>query len=66
MEWSKSFLSSSLLGVLLTVSATVTLADGVTASAVLGGTPFAIINYGPNIVKGRAVLVSESRVEAQK
>lgn len=66
MELSKSFLRSSLLGVLLTVSATATLADGVTASAILGGTPFAIINYGTNVVKGRAVLISDGRGDSTK
>lgn len=61
MQLSKSFFSSSLLSVLLAVPAATALAEGIEAKAILGGTPYAIINYGTNVVKGRATLVSDGR-----
>ena len=66
MQLSKSFLASSLLSVFLAVPATTALADAVEASAILGGTPFAITNYGTNVVKGRAILVSDERSDSSK
>lgn len=66
MQLSKSFFASSLLSVLLAVPATTALAEGVEASAILGGTPFAITNYGINVVKGRAILVSDGRGDRSK
>ena len=55
----KRFFISSAVGVLLALSATCVLADdGLSARAILGGSPFAVANYGPNVVKGVAVLTS--------
>ena len=62
----QSFLATSLLSVFLALPAATALADGAVASAILGGTPFAINNYGPNVVKGRAVLISDSRSDTTK
>lgn len=58
MKLVKSILATSLLSACLAVSATAALAEGVVANAILGGTPFALKNYGVNVVKGRAILVS--------
>lgn len=57
----QSFLATSLFGVFLALPAATALADGAVASAILGGTPFALKNYGTNVVKGRAILVSDGR-----
>lgn len=55
----KRFLLSSTVGALLAISATCALADEtVAAHALLGGSPFAVANYGINAVKGTAVLAS--------
>lgn len=59
MKLINSILATCLLTVLLAVPAGAALAEGAVASAVLGGTPFAITNYGTNVVKGRAILVSD-------
>lgn len=60
MKLSKSFFVSSLLSVFLTVPASAALAlDDVVAGAILGGTPFAVTNYGTNVVRGSATLVSD-------
>ena len=39
-------------------------ADNTIGSAILGGTPFALKNYGPNVVKGRATLVSSDKKDS--
>lgn len=65
MKLLKITLASSVLSVLLVVPATMAFADDVTAKAILGGTPFAIINYGANVVKGRTQLISEGRSGAK-
>lgn len=54
----KSIIASSLLSVCLAVPAASALAEGVSAGAILGGTPFALKNYGVNVVKGLSILVS--------
>jgi len=56
MKLSKSILVGCLLSVGMATSATAVLAEE--ASAILGGSPFALKNYGPNVVTGRATLVS--------
>jgi len=61
MQLMKSILAASLLALSLGVPAGAAWADDAVASAILGGTPFAITNYGPNVVRGRAVLVSNDR-----
>jgi hypothetical protein len=66
MKLFKSALAASLLSACLAVSATAALAEGVMASAVLGGTPYALKNYGVNVVKGRAILVSDERDDTSK
>ncbi len=62
----QSFLATSLFGIFLALPAATALADGAVASAILGGTPFAITNYGTNAVKGRAVLISDRRSDTTK
>lgn len=59
MKLNNAIWATGLLTVLLTVPTSPVLAEDLVAGAVLGGTPFAITNYGPNVVKGRAVLVSD-------
>lgn len=54
----RSFLTTGFLSVLLAIPATAVLAEETTAIAILGSTPFAHQNYGINVVKGRAELVS--------
>ena len=55
----KRFFVSSAVGALLAISATCALAtDIVGAVAILGGSPFAVANYGINVVKGVAILTS--------
>lgn len=55
----KHLLASSALAVLLAHSSSVTLADddnNTSARALLGSSPYAHLNYGVNVVKGRAEL----------
>ena len=66
MKSTKSFLVTSLLSASLALSATATMAEGVTARAILGATPFAHTNYGTNVVKGRAELVTDGRGTTSK
>ena len=63
MKWIKTTLATSLLGLSLALSVAPVSADNdnTVASAILGGTPFAVANYGPNVVRGRATLVSNNR-----
>lgn len=60
MKLTQSILATSLLSVFLFVPATATLAEHLAAKSILGATPFATTNYGTNLVRGRAELVSES------
>ena len=66
MKSTKSFLTTSLLSVFLAVPASAALAEDVAATAILGATPFAHENYGTNVVKGRAELVSDGRDASTK
>ena len=59
MKLMKALLATSLLA--LSYGASSAYADNTVGSAILGGTPFALKNYGPNVVKGRATLVSNDR-----
>ena len=59
MKSAKAFLTTSLLSALLAVPATAAFAEGTSALAVLGSTPFAHQKYGTNVVKGRAELAPE-------
>jgi len=47
------------IAALFAMSVPAAFADGVTASAILGASPFAHNTYGVNVVKGRAELVSD-------
>lgn len=58
MKSTKSFFAANLLGLLLAVSVTPVSAQGVVGNAILGGAPYAIDNYGANVLKGRAELIS--------
>ena len=60
MKLMKAIFATSLLALSLGTSGAV-YADNTVASAILGGTPFALKNYGTNVVKGRATLVSNDR-----
>lgn len=66
MKSRKSAFAASLLSMFMAVSATASWAEGVKASAVLGGTPYALKNYGVNVVKGRAILVSDEHDDTSK
>lgn len=66
MKLTKSILATSLLGVFLALPATPILAEGVTAKAILGGTPFAHTNYGKNVIRGRAELYSDDQGASTK
>lgn len=66
MKTSKSLLASSFLSIVLAVSATAAMAEGATARAILGATPFAHTKYGTNVVKGRAEIVSDGRGASSK
>lgn len=61
MKINKSLLTLSLLSGFLALPASAVLAEGISAKALLGATPFAHDNYGTNVVKGRAELVSAGR-----
>lgn len=61
MKSTKSIIATSVLSVFLAVPAGAAFADSANAKATLGGTPFAITNYGTNVVKGRAELISDNR-----
>ena len=66
MKSAKSFLLTSVLSATLALSATATMAEGLSARAILGATPFAHTNYGTNVVKGRAEIVSDGRGASSK
>lgn len=61
MKLRKCILAANLLTVFLAIPAGAAFAEDGVASAILGGTPFAITNYGKNVVKGHATLVSDGR-----
>lgn len=66
MNMIKSILAASLLSTCLSITATAAFAEDMIGSAILGGTPYAITNYGVNVVKGRAVLVSDQRANTSR
>ena len=66
MKSTQSFLTTSLLSALLAVPATAALAAETSALAILGSSPFAHQNYGTNVVRGRAELVSEGGAAAAR
>lgn len=61
MKSPRTLFATSLLAIVVAAAASPTLAQGTIASAILGGSPYAIDNYGANVVKGRAELVSDKR-----
>lgn len=61
MNSTQSFLAASFFSAFLAVSASAALAEDMAAGAILGGTPYAQENYGINVVKGHALLVSDQR-----
>ena len=66
MKSTKSFVATSLVSVFLAAAATSAFAGGTLASAILGGSPYAIDNYGANVVKGHAELVADGRSSNSK
>lgn len=56
-----TLLASSLLSLTLVTVALPARAEGALASAILGGSPYAVENYGANVVKGRAELLADGR-----
>jgi len=66
MKLIKPILAAGLLSACLAAFATAALAEGVMASAILGGTPYALKNYGVNVVKGRAILISDESDDTSK
>ncbi|MHB8915575.1 MAG: hypothetical protein ACYC4K_07155 [Thiobacillus sp.] len=60
MKSMKAILATSLLFLSYGMSGAA-VADNAVGSAILGGTPYALKNYGTNVVKGRATLVSNGR-----
>lgn len=61
MKSTRPLLASSLLSLALAAATLPARADGAIASAILGGSPYAIDNYGANVVKGRAELLADGR-----
>lgn len=66
MKTTRSLLALSLLGGFLALPASTAFAEATSARAILGATPFAHDNYGTNVVKGRAELVSAGRGNSSK
>ena len=61
MKTTRSLFASTLVSLVLAVTAMPAQADGALASAILGGSPYAIDNYGANVVRGRAELLADGR-----
>lgn len=61
MKATRSFLAPALLTLALGTVAAPTLADSALARATLGGSPYAVDNYGANVVRGRAELMADGR-----
>ena len=66
MKSARSLFAASLVSVLWTVPAASAFADEGAALAVLRSSPYAHQNYGTNVVRGRAELVSEGGAAAAR
>lgn len=66
MKMIKSILAAGLLSTCLSITSSAAFAEDTIGSAILGGTPYAITNYGVNVVKGRAVLASDQSANTSR